>query len=213
MLKKTVTVNLSQLWVFVSHSPAGKRDMKTIPEYITGHVKGAMERRETVFRVGVTTKNLQWVLGNERAFCKTLREETWKCHILRSERASPEQHTTIMSQRVKNTVTNAPSTCPCFFLFSLRICRSNSTPHLDNHQNFQLRLEKSQVNLNYNSRFGKVALLLSYCFLGSRENDGVWLPCHLLPVQSIKPLWDLTKMCYCCHFTTHITFCCFCSSG
>lgn len=212
MLKKTVTVTLSPLWNFVSHSPAGKRDMKTIPEYITGHVMGAKEGRETVFRVGLTTKNLQWVLGNKWAFCKRLQEETRKCPILRSERASPEQHTAMNEPEREEHCDKCSLQAPRF-LFLLSICRSNSTRHLDNHQNVQLRLEKSQVNLNYNNRFGKIALLLSYCFLGSREKDGVWLPCHLLPVQFIRPLWDLPKMCYHCHFTTHITFCCFRISG
>lgn len=110
---------------------------------------------------------------NEQAFSKWLREKARTPHILRRERAAPEQHRDMSEPGGERELSATGSLMPKALLFFISLCRFNPTYHLVNHQNFQLKIEKSQVSSNCESRFGKTALLAAALhFPDSREDGG-----------------------------------------
>ena len=61
---------------------------------------------------------------------------------------------------------------PKVLLFFISLCRFNPTYHLGNHQNFPLKIEKSQVSSKCESRFGKTALLAAALHFPDLREDG-----------------------------------------
>ena len=80
--KKAIKMHCSQLWIFDPHGPIERRDVKTTPvphrwlDPRFGDVRWRDERRDHVFRAGVTKRSLQWILGKWAGFLQVVKRES-----------------------------------------------------------------------------------------------------------------------------------------
>lgn len=80
--ERGIKMHWSQLWIFDSHGPTEKRDVKTTPVHHRrldprfGDVRWRAETRDHVFRVGVTKRSLQWILGKWVGFFQVVKRES-----------------------------------------------------------------------------------------------------------------------------------------
>ena len=164
----------SQLWIFDSHGPTERRDVKTTPvphrrlDPRFGDVRWRDGRRDHVFRVGVTKRSLQWILEKWVGFLQVVKRES-KDSPYSEEGESKHLNSTEtwVNLEGKGMEWRAPW-MPKVLLFFISLCRFNPT-----YQNFQLKIEKSQVSSNCKSKSGKTALLAAAPrFPGLREDGG-----------------------------------------